>query len=96
MDFWTFFNDPIFSDGSIHSLLLILLNLTDEDTDKFLNEEAIAAMNILQWEEVSVSGDSEASLPRLYTIFVVYQYYCNSMYTRRRKFNSLFFFLRNK
>jgi len=39
MDFWTFFNDPIFSDGSIHSLLLILLNLTDEDTDKFLNED---------------------------------------------------------
>ena len=39
MDFWTFFNDSIFSDGSIHSLLLILLNLTDEDTDKFLNED---------------------------------------------------------
>ena len=39
MDFWTFFNDPIFSDGSIHSLLLLIMKLTDEDTDKFLNED---------------------------------------------------------
>jgi len=39
MDFWTFFNDPIFSAGSIHSLLLLIMKLTDEDTDKFLNED---------------------------------------------------------
>jgi hypothetical protein len=39
MDLLTFFNDPIFSDGTIHSLLLLILKLTDEDTDKFLNED---------------------------------------------------------
>jgi len=39
MDFWTFFNDPIFSGGSIHSLLLLIVKLTDDDTDKFLNED---------------------------------------------------------
>jgi hypothetical protein len=39
MDLLTFFNDPIFSDGTIHSLLLLILKLTDEDTDKFLNDD---------------------------------------------------------
>jgi hypothetical protein len=39
MDLLTFFYDPIFSDGTIHSLLLLILKLTDEDTDKFLNDD---------------------------------------------------------
>ena len=39
MDFWTFFNDTVNNEGTIHSLLLLLFNLVDDDIEKFLNND---------------------------------------------------------
>jgi hypothetical protein len=39
MDFWTFFNDTVNNEGTIHSLLLLLFNLVDDDMEKFLNND---------------------------------------------------------